>query len=345
MKRTAYRLASIMAAATLLALTASIASADGPGWTTVTDDLEGPLFGLNTTPNGGLVVADYGPTLVNKDGTTTVLADLPGMTDVVPIGQGVVMALTSEGDGKLYRVSQGSTREIADITAFEEEHDPDGDGAESNPFDLARMGNSTLVADAAGNSVLVVDNRGRVDWVATLPEQLLTTQWLKDLVCPTENPEIAFVCELPEMMPADPVATTVAVGPDGAIYVGELTGFPATPGSSRVWRIEPGARHVRCGTDPGCTQVDVEPFTSIIDINFGPDGTAYVLELDEMSWLAAEEGFGVGGTVNACTDNGGSWDCTEIATGLPFPTAVAANGNGVFVTLMGLEAAEVVRID
>jgi hypothetical protein len=346
MKRYAYRLASIMAATTLLALTASIASADGPGWTTVATDFESPLFGLAPTPNGGLLVADgAGPTLVDKNGSTSLMSELPGPSDVAPIGQGVALALS---EGRLYRVSQGNAREIADIVAFEEENDPDEDGVESNPFDLARMGNSTLVADAAGNSIVVVDNRGRVDWVATLPEQLVSPQWLKDIVCPTEDPEIAFVCELPDMMPADPVATTVAIGPDGAIYVGELTGFPATPGSSRVWRIEPGARHVRCGTDPGCTQVDVEPFTSIIDINFGPDGTAYVLEMDEMSWLAAEEGFGMGGTVNACTAGiGGSWDCTEVGTELPLPTAVAVSGGNVYVTLMALVPglAEVALLD
>ena len=49
------------------------------------------------------------------------------------------------------------------------------------------------------------------------------------------------------MIPVQPVATSVAIGPDGAYYVGELKGFPAPTGESRVWRIEPGSRNVRCG--------------------------------------------------------------------------------------------------
>ena len=45
--------------------------------------------------------------------------------------------------------------------------------------------------------------------------------------------------------------------------------------------------------------------TSISEIAFGKDGTAYVVEMDENTWIGAEEGFGVGGTVNACrTSNG-----------------------------------------
>ena len=36
------------------------------------------------------------------------------------------------------------------------------------------------------------------------------------------------------------VPTSVAVGPDGALYAGELTGFPFNPGDARVWRVVPG---------------------------------------------------------------------------------------------------------
>ncbi len=339
MLRTLRRLtAPVMGVVLLAALSTTIASADGPNWTTVSNEFQGPIFGLATAPDGSLVVPDAGagPTEIRK-GNTSLIKSHPGITDIAPIGRGNMLALGGgEVEGGLYRISKGHTELIADIPAFEAENDPDEDGVESNPFDLARLnGHRTLVADAAGNSILTVDNKGNVDWVAVLPEQFVATQWLKDLVCPTEDPEIAFVCELPEMVPADPVATTVAVGPDGAYYVGELTGFPGTPGTSRVWRIESGSLHVRCGTDPGCTQVDIDPFTSIIDINFGPDGTMYVVELDEASWLLAEEGLGVGGTVNACTASGGSWDCSEVATGLPFPTAVAISGDSIYVTLFG----------
>ena len=62
--------------------------------------------------------------------------------------------------------------------------------------------------------------------------------------------------------------TSVAVGPDGAYYVGELTGAPFATGAARVYRV------VR-GQDP---EVYLEGFTTIIDLAFGPDGSLYVLQ-------------------------------------------------------------------
>ena len=42
-------------------------------------------------------------------------------------------------------------------------------------------------------------------------------------------------------IPIHPVPTSVAVGPDGAFYVSELTGFPFLPGFSRIHRVVPGS--------------------------------------------------------------------------------------------------------
>jgi hypothetical protein len=44
----------------------------------------------------------------------------------------------------------------------------------------------------------------------------------------------------PGTVPQQSVPTSVALGPDGAWYVGELSGFPFTPGTARIWRIVPG---------------------------------------------------------------------------------------------------------
>ena len=127
-------------------------------------------------------------------------------------------------------------------------------------------------------------------------------------------------------MPAQAVSTSIAIGPDGAYYVGELKGFPAPTGESRIWRIEPGTRHADCAVSPACAVV-ADGFTSIVDLTFGPDGTLYVVELDEASWLAVEIGFGMaGGTVNACDTS--TWTCTEAATELPMPIAAAVNRTG-----------------
>src|SRR5690606_31280663 len=123
-------------------------------------------------------------------------------------------------------------------------------------------GGRTLVADAGGNVLLEIDSRGHVDWVALFPEELVSTANIKALAgCPDPVPDLAFACELPDMMPAQPTPTSIAIGPDGAWYVGELKGFPAPTGESRIWRIEPGTRHADCATSPACTVV-ADGFTS-----------------------------------------------------------------------------------
>ena len=48
---------------------------------------------------------------------------------------------------------------------------------------------------------------------------------------------------------AEAVPTTVTIGPDGAIYVGELKGFPFRPGSSNIWRIKPNADGAWCSVN------------------------------------------------------------------------------------------------
>ncbi|MDI6696048.1 MAG: ScyD/ScyE family protein [Anaerolineales bacterium] len=315
-----------------------------------------PVFGLAAAPDGSLLVADSGAGIVMmRKGQGRLFAELPGVTDISPIGRGEMFAVTGGGEGDnaamLFRVSKGKLRGIADLGAFEAQVNPDGGEVDSNPYDVAALaGGRALVADAGGNDLLIIDRKGAVDWVATFPDELVSTAHAKQLIgCPTPPPGLEFVCELPDMIPAQAVSTSVAVGPDGAYYVSELKGFPGPIGESRVWRVEPDARHVDCGSSSKCSVV-LDGFTSIVDLAFGPDGTLYVVEFDEAGFLAVELGqFGLpgltqGGTINACDT---SWNCTEFAAHLPLPIAVAVNRTGqVFAVINALipGAAQVVPL-
>ena len=72
------------------------------------------------------------------------------------------------------------------------------------------------------------------------------------------------------------VPDSVARGPGGRLFVGELTGFPYPVGAARVYRVGSG----------GALEVYASGFTNIIDIAFDWSGNLYVLEFDANGQLA-----------------------------------------------------------
>jgi hypothetical protein len=145
----------------------------------------------------------------------------------------------------------------ADLAGYEAAHDPDrGAGAtgttriESDPYGLVAYRGGYAVADAAGNDLLFVDAAGRVHLLAVFP------------------PRSSGGAAKPVV--AQSVPTSVAVGPDGALYVGELTGYPFALGSARVWRVVPGAAPTVYATG----------FTTISALAFDRAGRLLVLEID-----------------------------------------------------------------
>jgi len=256
-------------------------------------------------------------------------------------------AITDTGQG-LHRVSNGNIKLIANLFAFEEANDPDGAGVDSNPFGVASLGgNAALVTDSGGNDLLRVDKQGNIEVIAVFPDELVSTANLQSLVgCPESFiPELAFICDIPEM-PAQAVPTTVAVGPDGYYYVGELKGFPAPAGESNIWRVSPDAKGAMCGSSPYVEKLFDGGFTSIIDLVFCDDGKLYVAELDELSWFAVEVlGGGVGGRISAI--DLATLEVEVVASGIQGLTGITFGKDGkLWATTNALdpEKAEVIEI-
>ncbi len=280
-------------------------------------------------------------------GTSTLLGSVPG-TYIAPAiamsGRGQTFVLTAggppgSGSNTLYRWNPGTRAPevVADIAAYQAT-DPDpfnlaDPPEESNPFGVAVLPDgSVLVADAAANDLLRVHPDGSIVTVARLKPRVVAV--------PEELPDAIDGRPLPPagaMIPSEAVATSVTVGADGYYYVGELRGFPATPGKSQVWRIAPDSVNAVC--DPqapstGACRRYADGFTSIVSLAAGSDGSIYVVELVRQSWLQWELGLAnppVGGLFRIPPGGG---PATELAAGeLILPAGVAVSrGGAVYVS-------------
>jgi sugar lactone lactonase YvrE len=166
--------------------------------------------------------------------------------------------------GRIIRFNpSGKVRFEADIAAYELENNPDGFVPDSNPYGLLTQGGRIIVADAGGNDLLEVRANGDISTLSVFP--------------PVPRPA-------PGPPAVQAVPTSVALGPDGDLYVGQLTGGPFTVGLANVYRVP---------ADGGVREVAYTGFTNIIDVTFGPDGSLYVLEIAQ----AAIPNFGAGGRI------------------------------------------------
>ena len=261
-------------------------------------------------------------------GTATPITDPVALVDITSTPDGAGWGIGT--DGVLYRqASPGATPEaIIDILAYQavdiDPYDKDvpPNPGESNPNGIAPLwNNDVLIADAAGNDLLRVSPDGTAVTVARWPVEVI----------PNNIPG------LPPQLPAEAVPTTVAIGPGGWAYVGQLMGFPGTPGTAHIWRVNPFAENATCAVgvaDSNCS-VWKSGFSSIFDIAFNRhNGTLYVYEIAEAGWLAFDAAFATGNFPPAVLLEVKGKSRTELARGeLSQPGGVAvANDGAVFVT-------------
>jgi hypothetical protein len=331
--------------------------------TTVASGLANPR-GLNFGPDGALYVAEAGsggsgPCILGSDGlvkcygttgavTKIVLggppsrvvtglpsiAALPGTmgagiatgphdVDFQGLGNGYVTiglgadpdkrqdpAFASVGSkfGRLIRFQpNGKWSFEEDLAAFENIANPDGvEPPDSNPYGLLAGPGRTIYTDAGGNSLNAVAANGSISNLAVFPRGAAP------------------------FPPFQAVPTSVALGPDGDLYVGQLTGGPFPGGAASVWRVPSG------GGSPVVYQTG---FTKIIDIAFGKDGSLYVLEI---SAPAGAPPFGPPGALLRIPPGGGTpVNITPTVTGgFVAPGGIAVGSDGaLYITVNSISAA------
>ncbi|MDQ0615136.1 hypothetical protein QF046_002777 [Microbacterium sp. W4I4] len=220
-----------------------------------------------------------GQRVLVADGGTGTIGQLQPDGSVAPVVQGVpgLAGLATRGAWMAYgsTVSEDPTQEespilesglnirtpggdtiYADLHAYEEEHNSDGDNAygitdpescvasfpgatytgliDSHAYSVASYQGGWLVADAGANAIMKVTDSGQISTLAVLPPVPVTI-----------TPQVAGLlgglpgCALGGTFYSEPVPTGVAIGQGGAIYVSTLPGFPGMFASKgAVWKID-----------------------------------------------------------------------------------------------------------
>jgi hypothetical protein len=145
--------------------------------------------------------------------------------------------------GRLFSVSGGDFDAVARVDRLEHRQNLDnvrGD-KNSNPYAVLALADRQIVVDAGANAVLEV-RAGQVRLLSLIPNRRGGRR--------------------------QSVPSSIALGPDGAYYVGELA-ESSGKGKARVWRVP---------AEGGTATVAHSGFTTISGVAFGPDGSMYVTE-------------------------------------------------------------------
>ncbi len=161
--------------------------------------------------------------------------------------------------------SKNDWETVADLADFEDESNPTDDEENVNPNSVLATHRGQVVADAGANDLLKVRSNREVEVLATFPNVMVEAP--PDLGMPPGT-EIEM----------DFVPTSVIRGPEGGLYVSQLTGFPFPVGGAKVYRI---------GWDKE-KEVVARGFTNIIDIALDEKGTLYVLEIFKNGLLSGD---------------------------------------------------------
>ena len=179
---------------------------------------------------------------------------------------------------------------LGNIGAFIASYDPDGPPSETNTNSVLAGPTTVYALDSGSNNLFGIDSRGRLELLHVFDDVVL-----------------------PDGTSIDAVPTNMAFGPDGAVYISTLTGVPFPEGAASVWRWD----------GRGMTRF-AGGLTAVIDLDFGPDGSLYVVEMRSV--------IGLPGRVLRLLPDGTR---SVVADGLDFPTGIAVGTRAFYVTNRG----------
>jgi sugar lactone lactonase YvrE len=275
---------------------------------------------------------------IAPDGTQTDVAALPSVavSEMEMLGgarltwlDGTLFATSGAWEGGLgdapdlmgvvVRVEGGDVTEVADLWAYEKDHNLDGMVLEAHPYGITAGPDGWLwIADSGANTLMRVDPAsGAIENAAVFD----------GLPGPMPNPARNNAMEV------DPVPTAVVFDKAGNAYVSLLSGFPFIPGSSKVLMVTPDGEISDYATG----------LTMLTDLQRGPDGELYAVQFG----MFTEQGPvpNAGSVVRIHEGNASE----VLVSGLSFPTSLTFDLDGnAFVAINGLGApgsGAIVRFD
>ncbi len=240
---------------------------------------------------------------------------------------------------QLFKVdlNTGELDSIFDFAKYEITNNPDGGDVVTNPFDLTIDGDTAYVVDGGGNAAYKIKLDGTESQAIGIPKKVLSAS-----ILPPLPPGLELPPGLIDILPGGNVAlqsvsTGGAIGPDGALYVGEYTGFPYPDGESRIFRI---------GED-GNPEVFLDGFTHITDLTFDEQGNLLVLQFSDASQLTGDLRFLPGSLIQVAPD---LTRTTLVAAGEGLESAAGIDigpDGKIYITKRGVgpELGSVVRVD
>lgn len=197
---------------------------------------------------------------------------------------------------KFNRGNKGASwTRLADLTGYEAANNPDGEDLTSNPYAFLIRNGKAFIVDAGANDLLKVG----LDGSEVALKAVFNTRLITDAASGAN-------------IPVQSVPSSIAIGPDHALYVGEFTGFPYPAGEARIYRINSNNQ----------SEVYLDGFTNIVDLAFDSEGNLYVLQ------FSADQITDVNRIIGALIRVAPDGTRTTIADGLLTPTALALSSDG-----------------